>query len=91
MARQRLCLIVTETHAKDIRSYLDELLNLIGVDEHHEWMRENDVFDNIQDLYNKIDEVESVIMWADPGIPLTPESRKQLFDLLDEYDEHFNN
>lgn len=85
----RLTLIVTEEMANDIRSYLDKLLDLIEVDETHEWMKENEVFDNIHELYAKIDEVETVIMWADAGTTLTTDTRRQIFDLLTEYYERF--
>lgn len=85
----RLYLVITKEQADAIQAYLDALLNLIGVDEHHEWMKENSVFSDIHELYAKIDEVESVIPWADAGTPLTRETRKQLFDLLDEYYENF--
>lgn len=87
--RCRLYLVVTEELSRDIHSYLDKLLDLICVDETHEWMKENPHFDSMRDLYEEIDRVEAVIPWADPGTPLTTDTRKQLFDLLDSYDERF--
>lgn len=81
---KKACFTVTAGQIETLKAFYDEMMNLIQVDETHEWMAENEIFDEIQFLYERLDEVEKFIVY-DEGDEITEAEKNQIDKLLEDY------